>query len=158
MLEGEAAKMALDLSQAQATFTEISAQLHEKEGEHTRVQESCYRTEAELTAARARVAELNLESERTRGRLELQAKQIGAIDERLAANETETQDLEARRQQQQAELDVHVATIMRWRPRALRCASGCIDQDRRARRPSERSARSASAVSKAPHARSATAG
>ena len=67
-----------DLSQAQGLFTEISAQLQEKEGEHTRLQETCYRTEAELTAARAKVAELNLESERTRGRLELQAKQIGA--------------------------------------------------------------------------------
>jgi chromosome segregation protein len=105
--------MALDLSQAQGLFTEISGQLREKEGEHTRVQESCYRTEAELTTARAKVAELNLESERTRGRLELQAKQIGAIDERLSANETETQELETRRQQQQAELDVHVATITR---------------------------------------------
>jgi len=113
MLEGEAARMALDLSQAQGLFTGISGQLHEKEGEHTRLQESCYRTEAELTTARAKVAELNLESERTRGRLELQAKQIGAIDERLSGNETETQDLETRRQQQQAELDVHVATILR---------------------------------------------
>jgi len=111
MLESDAARMALDLSQAQGLFTEISAQLQEKEGEHTRLQETCYRTEAELTAARARVAELNLESERTRGRLELQAKQIGAISERLTANETETQDLETRRQQQQGELDVHAATI-----------------------------------------------
>ncbi|MCU1339279.1 MAG: chromosome segregation protein [Bryobacterales bacterium] len=113
MLEGEAARMALDLSQAQGLFNEISVQLQEKEGEHTRLQESCYRTEAELTASRARVAELNLESERTRGRLELQAKQIGAIGERLAANETETQDLETRRQQGQAELDVHTQSIAR---------------------------------------------
>ena len=113
MLEGEAARMALDLSQAQGLFTEISAQLQEKEGEHTRIQETCYRTEAELTAARARVAELNLESERTRGRLELQAKQIGAIGERLTANETETQDLETHRQREQAELDTHAAAIAR---------------------------------------------
>ncbi len=113
MLEGEAARMALDLSQAQGLFAEISAQLQEQEGEHTRLQETCYRTEAELTAARARVAELNLESERTRGRLELQAKQIGAIGERLAANETETQDLETHRQQEQAEFDTHTESIAR---------------------------------------------
>jgi chromosome segregation protein len=113
MLEGDAARMALDLSQAQGLFAEISAQLQEKEGEHTRVQETCYRTEAELTAARARVAELNLECERTRSRLELQAKQIGAIGERLAANETETLDLDSRRQQEQAELDAHAQTIAR---------------------------------------------
>jgi chromosome segregation protein len=113
MLEGDAARMALDLSQAQGLFTEISAQLQEKEGEHTRIQETCYRTEAELTAARARVAELNLECERTRSRLELQAKQIGAIGERLTANETETLDLDSRRQQEQAELDTHAQTIAR---------------------------------------------
>jgi chromosome segregation protein len=113
MLEGEAARMALDLSQAQGLFTEISGQLQEKEAEHTRLQETCYRTEAELTAARARVAELNLESERTRGRLELQAKQIGAIDERLAANETETLDLDSHRQQEQAEFDGHTQSIAR---------------------------------------------
>jgi chromosome segregation protein len=113
MLEGDAARMALDLSQAQGLFTEISGQLQEKEGEHTRVRETCYRTEAELTAARARVAELNLECERTRSRLELQAKQIGAIGERLAANETETLDLDSRRQQEQAELDTHIQTIAR---------------------------------------------
>ena len=113
MLEGEAARLALDLSQAQGLFNEVAAQLQEKEGEHARVQETCYKTEAELTTARARVAELNLESERTRGRLELQAKQIGALGERLAANETETQDLEARRQSEQSELDNHAQAIAR---------------------------------------------
>ena len=46
------------------------------------------------------MAELNLESERTRGRLELQAKQIGAIEERLAAGEAETQELKTRHQRE----------------------------------------------------------
>ena len=102
----------------------ISERLQTKEGEHTHIRDTCYRTEAELTAARARVAELNLESERTRGRLELQAKQIGAIGERLAANETETQDLEARRQQRQGELDTHATTIApSWKPILRRCMS-----------------------------------
>ncbi len=78
MLEREAAKLALDLNQAQAAFQEFSGQVQEQERQHTATQESCYRTETALTAARGRVAELNLESERTRGRLELQAKQIGS--------------------------------------------------------------------------------
>src|ERR1700674_4518244 len=72
LLEREAAKLALDLNQANATFQDLAAQVREKEQDQTRTQESCYQTEAELTAARGRVAELNLESERTRGRLELQ--------------------------------------------------------------------------------------
>ena len=62
----------------------------DKEQEYARTQESCYQVEAALTESRARVAELNLEAERTRSRLALQAKQIGAIEERMAAGETET--------------------------------------------------------------------
>jgi chromosome segregation protein len=111
MLEREAAKLALDLNQAHAAYQSFSGQVHEKEQEHARTQESCYRTDAELTTARSRVADLNLESERTRGRLALQAKQIGAIDERLAAGEAETQELEARHQREAAELDVHLEAV-----------------------------------------------
>ena len=111
MLEREAAKLALDLSQSQAAYQNLSAQVQTQEQEHTARQESCYRTEAELTAARSRLAALNVESERTRGRLELQAKQIGAIDERLSAGETETQQLEARHERESAELAVHSQTV-----------------------------------------------
>ncbi len=111
MLEREAARLALDLSQAQGSFQDLSTRLQEQERDHTAVQESCYRTEAELTAARARVAELNVEAERTRGRLELQAKQIGSIDERLSTGEAETQELEARLQREQAELNAHAETM-----------------------------------------------
>ena len=110
-LEREAAKLALDLNQAQAAFQGFSGQVQEQEREHTATQESCYKTETALTAARGRVAELNLESERTRGRLELQAKQIGSLEERLAAGDTETQDLESRQQREQAELEAHAQTM-----------------------------------------------
>jgi chromosome segregation protein len=106
MLEREAVKLALDLNGAQSAFQNLSAQVQEQEQAHTRTQESCYRVDKELTAARGHVAELNLESERTRGRLELQAKQIAAIDDRLSAGETETQELEARHEREAAELEI----------------------------------------------------
>ncbi len=113
MLEREAAKLALDLNQAQSAFQDFSTQVQEQEREHTATQEACYRTEAALTAARGRVAELNLESERTRGRLELQAKQIGSIEDRLAKGEIETQELESRQQREQAELEAHAEAMAR---------------------------------------------
>jgi len=50
---------------------------------HARLQSACYETEALLTEARKRLAELNVEVERTRGRLEYQAKQSGAIEQRI---------------------------------------------------------------------------
>ena len=107
MLEREAAKLALDLNQAHSAFQNLSSQVGEQEQEHTRQQEACYQTEAQLTQARGQVAELNLESERTRGRLELQARQIGGIDERLAAGDAETQQLETRHRSESADLETH---------------------------------------------------
>ncbi len=104
LLEREAAKLALDLGQAQTAFQNLSVEVQANEQEHARTQESCYQVEAALTGARARVAELNLETERTRGRLESQARQIGAIDERLAGSEAEIQNLDARHERESAEL------------------------------------------------------
>jgi chromosome segregation protein len=111
VLEREAAKLVLDLNQAHVTFQSLSKEVQEKEQAHTKTQESCYRVEAELTAARGRVAELNLESERTRGRLELQAKQIAAIDDRLTKGETETQELEARHERESADLAIAAQAV-----------------------------------------------
>lgn len=119
MLEREAAKLALDLNQAQTAFQTLSGEVQSKEQEHARTQESCYQVEASLTAARARVAELNLEAERTRGRLELQARQIGAIEERLSAGETETQELDARHQAEAAELAAYTTAIRQLEQEAL---------------------------------------
>ncbi len=104
LLEREAAKLALDLGQAQTAFQSLSAQVQTSEQEHAHTQESCYQVEAALTAGRARVAELNLEAERTRGRLESQARQIGAIEERLAGSEAEIQNLDARHERESADL------------------------------------------------------
>ncbi len=111
MLEADAAKLALELSQAQINFQSFSSEVQTKEQEYTRTQESCYQVEAALTESRARVAELNLEAERTRSRLALQAKQIGAIEERMASGETETRALEERHQRESAELATHQGNI-----------------------------------------------
>src|SRR5882724_98667 len=100
VLDHEAANLVLDLNQSNSSFQTLSAQVHQQELAYTKTQESCYRVDRELTTARGRVAELNLESERTRGRLELQAKQIAAIDDRLTKGESETQELESRHERE----------------------------------------------------------
>ncbi|MSV34476.1 MAG: chromosome segregation protein SMC [Bryobacterales bacterium] len=111
LLESEAAKLALDLGQAQTNFQTLTAEVQTKEQEYTRTQESCYQVEAALTSARGRVAELNLESERTRSRVELQARQIGALEERMAAGETETRELDERHQRESTEIAAHQESI-----------------------------------------------
>jgi chromosome segregation protein len=111
MLERDAAKTALDLNLANTDYQNLSTQVAEREKEHAALQETCYRNDAELTQARQRLADLQLEQERTRGRLDSQAKQIGSIEERLTQGESETQELEKRQTQLRQELEVHLQSL-----------------------------------------------
>jgi chromosome segregation protein len=106
-LEREAAKAALDLNVATSEHQALNAQVGEKEQEQARLLETAYQTEALLTEARKQLSESNLDAERTRGRLERQAHQIGSIETRLTQGETESQDLEKRFVDRQLELDAH---------------------------------------------------
>src|SRR5579862_7998297 len=111
MLERDAAKTALDLNLANTEYQSLSSQVADREKEHVALQETCYRNDAELTQARQRLAGLQLDQERTRGRLDSQAKQIGSIEERLTQGEAETQDLEKRQTQLRGELEVHLKSL-----------------------------------------------
>lgn len=111
MLEREAAKLALDLNQASQEFQTISGQVTEKDAEQTRLLEQSYQTEGELTESRAKLGELKVEAERTRGRLESQSKQIAAIDQRLAQGKTESEDIVQRLERSREELDVHTKNL-----------------------------------------------
>jgi chromosome segregation protein len=111
MLEREAAKTAIELNFANTEFQNLSNQVVEREKEHTRLQETCYRTEAELRDARQRLAGLQLEQERTRGKLDNQAQQIGAIEERLTAGDSEGQQLEKQQSELQQQLEHHLASL-----------------------------------------------
>lgn len=111
MLEREAAKTALDLNAATTEFQSLSAQVAEKETEHQQLQEHCYRTEGELTEARRQLGEYRVEQERTRGKLDYQAKEIVAIDQRLRQGESEAQQLQQRHAQHHAELETHLRAL-----------------------------------------------
>jgi chromosome segregation protein len=112
MLERDAAKTALDLNLANAEFQSLSTQVTEREQEHTALQEACYRNDAELSEARRHLAGLQLEQERTRGRLSSQAQQIGAMEQRLGQGETESQELEKRHEQLRQELEAHLQSVV----------------------------------------------
>ena len=111
MLEREAAKTALDLNLANTEFQNLSNQVAEREKEHVELQETCYRNDASLTQARQQLADLQLEQERTRGKLDSQAQQIGAIEDRLTTGESEAQELEKRQAQFQQELEAHLESL-----------------------------------------------
>jgi chromosome segregation protein len=107
MLEREAAKAALDLNLASADLRSLSEQVAAKELAHTELQVDSYRTEQQLTEMRRELAECHVETERTRGKLESQVKESGAIEQRIAQAERESQELEVRLGSIGADLDAH---------------------------------------------------
>jgi chromosome segregation protein len=103
MLERETTKIALDLNLAKAQLESLSTEAAAQEQSYGKLQADGYQVEAELTDARKRLAELNLDLERTRGRFDYQTKQIGSIEQRLAQGETESGELAGRRDRLAAE-------------------------------------------------------
>ncbi len=107
MVEREAVKTALDLNVATSELQKFTEEVGEKEKEQARFQAQCYSVEALLTEARKQLSEHRVEAERTRGKLQTQASQIGSIEQRLGNGGTESLQLEKRFVQQQLELDAH---------------------------------------------------
>ena len=107
MLEREAAKAALDLNLASAELRGLSEQVAAKELAHTALQSESYQTEKQLTEQRRDLAECKVETERTRGRLESQVKESGAIEQRISQAERESQELELRMGSIGEDLDTH---------------------------------------------------
>ncbi|HET8549238.1 MAG TPA: chromosome segregation protein SMC [Bryobacteraceae bacterium] len=109
--ERDATKTALDLNAARAALDELNARVAEREVEQARIQESTRRTEDELTESRRQLSELRLEAERTRGRLQNQANQIGAIEQRLSSGGAESLELDARAGHLDGELGAHTQRL-----------------------------------------------
>jgi chromosome segregation protein len=93
LLERDAAKTAIDLNLASAELKSLAERVAEKEQAHERQQAACYSSEQQLTEARRQLAEMRVEAERTRGRLESQVKESGAMEQRIAQAETESREL-----------------------------------------------------------------
>ncbi len=111
LLEREATKIALDLNEAGAALRKLNEAVTEKEQAQAEAQKASYELEERLRQTRQRLSELRLESERTRGRLESQARQIADIELRLTQGETQTKSLEARAEQLTAAIETHARTL-----------------------------------------------
>ena len=111
VLDSEARDAALSLEEASAQLKQISEQVATGEAERGKLQEICYQLERDLTAERKKLAEANVESERTRGRLEAQVRESGALEQRMTRGETESKELETRFGAAEAERDTLAATV-----------------------------------------------
>ena len=108
-LERETAKVAIELNLASLELQNAQATIQEREGEQTSVLESTYANEQELTASRQMLADLNVEAERARAKLEYQAKQIAQIEQRLTAFDREVNTIEQQQQERAHELEQQAA-------------------------------------------------
>jgi chromosome segregation protein len=95
------------------------------------LQGSCYETEQKLTEARALLAERNVDAERTRGRLEAQVKESGAIEQRIAQAESESQELDQRLGRLQAELEAHGGAVQELERQISGARERLIEKNRR---------------------------
>ncbi len=108
-LERETAKVAIELNLASAELQNAQTTIQEREAEQTSVLEASYANEQELTTARQLLADLNVEAERARGKLEYQAKQVEQIEQRLTAFDREVHTIEQQQQERAHELEQHAA-------------------------------------------------
>jgi chromosome segregation protein len=111
LLERDAAKTALDLNLAAAELKSVSESVAERELAHQRDQAACYELDQILTAARQKLAEKNVEAERTRGRLGSQVKESAAIEQRIAQGEAETREIGVRLSALEEEIAAHRQTV-----------------------------------------------
>jgi chromosome segregation protein len=110
-LEREASKTAIEMSQAAAAFDTLGVELRTKEAEYTELQQTCYQHEEALTAQRRELADLQLEAERTRGRLNSQSQQVASIEQRLSGGENESTEVERRLTAFQADVEKHIQSL-----------------------------------------------
>jgi chromosome segregation protein len=130
MLEREAAKSALDLNLVSTELRGLSDQVAAKEQAHGELQGQSYQTEQQLTEMRRELAEGQVETERTRGRLESQVKESGAIEQRIAQAERESQELEVRLSRLGAELDTHQRQVTTLEQQIAQARDRMIEKNR----------------------------
>ncbi len=111
LLECEAAETSARLESAAAELKTLTGQVGEKEQAHEREQMAAYELEYRLTESRQQLSERQVEAERTRGRLESQVKESGAIEQRIAQNEKESQELGVRLDALDQEIAGHKTTL-----------------------------------------------
>ena len=96
VLAGEIEKTAAQLEAATAELKQASELVELGDGERKTLQASCYEIEARLTETRKQLSELNVDAERTKGKLEAHVRESATIEQRMAQGEAELQTLEGR--------------------------------------------------------------
>ncbi len=105
MLERETTKLTIELNLVSHELETAQAAIGEDEAEQTGKLEGLYSTEQELTNGRKQLADLHLEAERARGKLEYQVRQVEQMGIRLSAGEAEVAALAEQESERVRELE-----------------------------------------------------
>jgi chromosome segregation protein len=105
MLERETAKTAIELNLISQSLETLQKTVGDCEQAQSGIAEALYATEKALTEARKQLADVRLEAERARGRLEYQRKQVQQIEARLATSGQESVELDGQQREILAELE-----------------------------------------------------
>jgi len=111
LLQADASKTSAALDEAAGALKTLTEEVAGKEKAHESAQAACYEIEALLTDARQQLAAANVEAERTRGRLESQVKESGAIEQRIAQSEKDSQELGVRLDRLDEEIGAHKKNV-----------------------------------------------
>ncbi len=111
VLEREMAKIAIELNLATAELQNAQAAIEEREAEQEKALGRSYATEGELTETRKILADLKIEAERTRGRLEYQTKQIEQITQAVSSGGHEVEALHRQQEERSTELEAQSAEL-----------------------------------------------
>ncbi len=102
-LKDEAERSATALEAASVELRDASAEAADQDAARQKTQEVFYALEAQLTEFRRQLAAMNVESAKTRGRLESQVREAASIEQRMGGAEQETINLEAQLEHNAAE-------------------------------------------------------
>jgi chromosome segregation protein len=110
-LNAEAEKARAALETASAELKDLTAQAADQDAARQRAQEIFYGLEAQLTEARRQLSEMNVEAERTKGRLESQVREAASIEQRMMRAEQESGGLEDRLRHNESERAALVQSV-----------------------------------------------
>ena len=129
-LKAEADKSVTALEQAANELKDVTIQAADRDSDRQKAQEIFYALEAQLTEARRQLSDVNVESERTKGRLESQVREANSIEQRMSRADQETTDLEARLRSNDAERAALAEATTQFEREMQEARAGLMEKNR----------------------------
>ena len=129
-LKEEAERSATALEAASVELRDSTAEAADQDAARQKTQEVFYALEAQLTEFRRQLAAMNVESAKTRGRLESQVREAASIEQRMTGAEQETANLEQQIEHNSAERAALAVVVAELEKEIQDLRSGMMDKNR----------------------------